>query len=129
MENRKPATLGEAVDVFLGEYIPTTRRTYREDLVVFMTYVPASLPLHEIKPFEVIRAVQNYEKRPGVKSVHTVNKFIKHVGTFFRWAERTGLISSAPINGVRKRAVPQNNGNSVQKAMPDELFQRMVTFY
>jgi integrase len=126
----KTVTLGEAVDVFLGEYIPTTRRTYKEDLVVFMSYVSPSLPLEEIKSFDVLRAVQNYEKRPGVKSVHTVNKFIKHVGTFFRWAVRTGLISKAPIDGVRKRAVPQaNEGNSVQKAMPDALFQRMVKFY
>jgi integrase len=106
-------TLGEAVDVFLGEYIPTTRRTYREDLVVFMSYVSPSLPLAEIKPFDVL----------------TVNKFIKHVGTFFRWAARTGLIAVAPIQGVRKRAVPQKNGNSVEKAMPDELFQRLVKFY
>lgn len=121
--------LGDAVDIFLGEYIPTTRRSYREDLARFMTYVSPSLPLAEITNFDVIRAVQNYERRETVKSAHTVNKFIKQVGAFFRWAERTGLITKAPMTGVRKRAIPQANGNSADKAMPDSLFEQLVNFY
>lgn len=121
--------LGEAVDVFLGEYIRTTRLTYERDLRQVMAYISPQLPLSAVTPLDVLRAVQQYEQRESVKSPHTVNKIIKTVRVFFHWAERLGLVAEAPLKGLKDRPTAKGEGVGIKKMMPNQMFNRAVKFY
>lgn len=120
-------TLGEVVEVFLLEYKATTRRTYGRDLGMMMRYISPAILLEEITPFDVIRAVQTYERRDTVKSVHTVNKFIKTVHRFFNWCVQIQLLDKSPASSVDYRMVSDESAE--EKAMPQKDFEKIVGYF
>lgn len=120
-------TLGEVVEVFLDEYKATTRRTYSRDLGMMMRYIAADFEIDDISDFDVIRAIQTYEKRPSVNSVHTVNKFIKTVKRFFNWCVKLGLLDKSPAYSADYRRIADVSVD--KKAMPQDDFDLAVSYY
>jgi len=119
-------TLAEAIETFLAQYKPTTRETYRQSLDMLQTYIAPGIPIQQITPFDVLRAVNAYESRDTVSSVHTVNKFIKTVKRFFNWCVKTAqLLTESPAT-VEYRQLPADQD---PKAMPEQTYQHLVDYW
>ena len=120
-------TLGAVVDVFLDQYKESTRQTYNDDLSMMMKYVGSEIRLVEVEPFDLVRAIQSYERRPSVNSVHTVNKLIKSMNTFFRWTVAMELLEKSPMSNIDKKKVTDKDKEV--KAMPLEKFDKAIDYY
>jgi site-specific recombinase XerD len=119
--------LRDAVKLFLGEYKPGTRRSYGDDLNIFMQYVAPSLDVKDITMPEVIRAIQLYEQRETVKSVYTVNKHIRTVRRFFNWCVQLELIEKSPARKILKR--PEPNNDVLERTMPEDVYFGLINHY
>lgn len=119
-------TLARAVDLFLGEQIPSTRKSYMYVLFAMRDYVGPARPLDTIAAEYLLEHMQAIRQRPDVKSNATVNKHVKTIRTFFNWCVNQGFITSSPAKGLRYRrhseAIPR------EKAMPDYLYERLVDY-
>lgn len=119
--------LRDAVQLFCGEYKATTARGYSADLNMFMQYVAGGLDLGRITTPEIIRAVQQYEARETVKSVYTVNRFIKTIKRFFNWCVNIELLEKSPAKKVLKRAEPNND--VLERTMPEDVYFGLIDYY
>lgn len=119
--------LREAVELFVGEYKGRTAQGYRDDMRMFMNYVAGGLDLTAITMPEVLRAVQQYEARETVKSVYTVNRFIRAVKRFFNWCVEMELLEKSPARKILKRAEPNND--VLQRTMPEDVYFGLIDFY
>lgn len=119
-------TLAKAIDLFLAEHIPTTRRTYNYSLKPFQAYVGPARPLDKIRPEDLLEYMQSVRERPTIKSPASINKHIKTLRTFFNWAVKLGLIEVSPARGIRYRR--RNDAVARQKAMPDWRYDQLVEY-
>jgi integrase len=119
--------LRDAVELFLGEYKASTARAYGDNLKMFMQYVAGGLDVEKITMPEVIRAVQLYEARETVKSVYTVNKYIRTLKCFFNWCVRVELLEKSPARKILKRAEPNND--VLERTMPEEVYFGLIKYY
>lgn len=120
-------TLGAVVDVFLDRYKQSTRQTYSDDLGMMMKYVGSEIRLVDIEPFDLVRAIQSYERRSSVNSVHTVNKLIQSMTTFFNWARNVDLIEKSPMASISKKKISDKDKEI--KAMPQADFDKALGYY
>lgn len=123
----KPMSLGEAVELFLGEQIASTRKSYQYVLRDLLGHLgPANL-LTEIEPAQIIRFGQKVRERPAVKSPFTYNKSVKTVRTFFNWCIKIGYLSPpSPANGLKY--LTSAKGVRREKAMPDDQLKQLMDF-
>lgn len=119
--------LSEAIDLFLGQYKTTTRRTYHDDMKAMLRYIAPGLEIETIKFVEVERAIQQYESRDTVSSVYTVNKLIRTIKRFFNWCVDVEIIDKSPAKNVIFRSEPNND--VLQRTMPDNVYNGLLEYY
>lgn len=123
-----PVTLAEAADVFLNRYQKTTTKiAYRQDLRHLMTFVAPSLPLSQITGFDMERALGGLAQMETIRSVHTLNKFIKAMRTFFNWCQKRGLINNAAQLRLDYLPVPEHG--VLERTMSNDDYLALVSFY
>lgn len=122
-------TLARAIKLFLGDQKPTTGRSYKYVLNYMQEYTHLNglSLLSEIQPDHLIEMIQMVNERPTVKSVKTVNKYIKTIKVFFNWCLKFGFISPpAPSEAIKRRkepiAVPRT------KAMPNDQYATLLEY-
>lgn len=123
----KAMSLGEAVELFLGEQIASTRKSYQYVLRDLLGHLgPANL-LTEIEPAQIIRFGQKVRERPSVKSPVTYNKSVKTVRTFFNWCIKIGYLPPpSPAAGLKY--LTSAKGVRREKAMPDDQLKQLMDF-
>lgn len=122
-------TLSEAIEDFLQRYqsSPKTQDTYRSILRWIPEYVGGGLPLVAITPLDIERAIANYEARPTVNSVYTVNKMVKNWKTFFRWCVTVEKIQRSPARVLMKRSEPNND--VLERTMPEHVYYGLLDHF
>lgn len=121
-------SLGEAIEVFLSRYRKeTTRFAYTTDLNHLTSFVGRGIPIALVTGFDVDRALGNFIQLETIKSVYTINKFIKSLHVFFNWAKKRGLINSA--EELKPDYLPTPNDDVHERTMPDEHYNHLVSFY
>lgn len=120
-------TLSDAINLFLDEQIPTTRKSYHYNLRDLRLYLGDHRPLTDVMPEDMIRFSQHYRNKSGVTSPATYNKCVKTVRTFFNWCIKTSLMPppspAAAVKRLRQSArVPRD------KAMPEEAYKQLLDY-
>lgn len=118
--------LSDAVRLFLGEYKPTTRRSYAQCLDDMVGYVGAKRPMSDITAPELLRYIQNVRSRETVKSAATVNKYIKTIKVFFNWSVRYELVVKSPAKPLGQEK--QKSMIQRVKAMPDAELTKLMNY-
>lgn len=116
-----------AINLFLGEQIETTRKSYFYNLRDMRAYLGDERPLNDITSEDMIRFSQHYRNKSGVQSPATYNKCVKTARTFFNWCIKSQLMSPpSPAAAVkqlkRTMLVPRD------KAMPEPVFNQLLDF-
>lgn len=120
-------TLRRAIDLFLGEQIISTRKSYMYVLRSVQDYLGPARPLETITPDQLIEYMQMLRTRKTIKSVATLNKYVKTIRTFFNWCIRNNFIQSpSPASGIRR--VRENTAVSREKAMPDDTYMQLLDY-
>ncbi len=120
-------TLSRAINLFLGDQNPETKRSYQYVLRYLeeYTHVIGLYLVSEVRPDHLIELIQKVVARPSVKSTATVNKYIKTTKVFFNWCIKVGFIlPPSPANAIKRKKEPM--AVSRQKAMPDEIYLKIV---
>lgn len=102
MSERIP-TLQEAIELFLGEHIATTAKSYRLVLSNMAGWLGQARPLDKISPQDLIEYVQSVEARPAVTSPATLNRYVKTLKTFWNWCQRLRYIEYSPADALKHR--------------------------
>lgn len=108
--------LKKAIDLFLGEYKATTRKTYAASLTILRDYLGPARPLADIQPAHVIEFFQKVIYSRDLAPA-TIQKHTKTVKTFFNWCVRIDLLAKSPAAAVRGRKLP--SAITREKAMTD----------
>ncbi|MBK9751831.1 MAG: phage integrase N-terminal SAM-like domain-containing protein [Chloroflexi bacterium] len=77
--------LKKAIDLFLGEYKATTRKTYAASLTILRDYLGPARPLADIQPAHVIEFFQKVIYSRDLAPA-TIQKHTKTVKTFLTGA-------------------------------------------
>lgn len=101
MQGRK---LSQVIAMWLNVQIATTREAYEEPMNGFLSFIGQDTVLTNIQPEALALYVQGVENRETVRSLHTVNRHIKTLKTFFNWAEKMQFILSNPARVLKKRS-------------------------
>lgn len=119
-------TLREAIDLWLGEHIPTTRRSYQYNMLEMCEWVGPSRPLSEVSAEDLLRFSQYYRGKASVKSPATYEKLLKTLRAFFNWCIRADFISKSPAKPLK----PAKKGESAsrEKAMSDAQYSQLVDY-
>lgn len=122
-------TLSDAVQDFLGRYQrkPLTQRSYADALRWITRYIGSELDITLVTPLDVVRAIQQYEARPSVGSVYTVNKMIRTWQTFFNWCVNMDVLDKSPARSLMKR--PEPNNDVLERTMPEHVYFGLLDFY
>lgn len=115
--------LHDAIDLFLGEYKPSSARSLRYRLHNMAAFI-GNRPLNIIQPYELVSYIQEVRQRPAVKSPATINAYIKSVKVFFNWCIRIRLIDESPADALHR--VSLNAQIDRDKAMPEADYQKLV---
>ncbi len=127
-------TLSDALDLFLLEdRAPSTRETYRKVLTKALMYFRPSTPLAEVNREDILRYIEHLRQQParyanhprrateqGGLSPKTVEKNVKTLVTFFRWAQQQGFRETNPAVNLKLRRYQRPPGSS-KAATPEEL--------
>lgn len=121
-------SLSEAVETFLSRYRKeTTKRAYRNDLNHLMNFIAPGVLLRDISGYDMDRAMGGFLKIETIQSVHTINKFVKTVHTFFNWCKKRGLIDDA--NTLKPDYLPVPDDSVHERTMPNNDYYHLVGFY
>lgn len=124
--------LNEAVQLFLGEYKPSTQKSYKYCLRDIMRYLSPERPLHTIEAVDLVRYSQLIKEKTNpltgeLVTPATYNKYLKTLRTFFNWCVKMGLIGESPAGAMRReklsKMVPR------EKAMPEPKFARLLDYW
>lgn len=119
-------TLREAADLWLGEHIPTTRRSYQYNMWEMCDYVGPARPLDQISAEDMLRFAQYYRAKASVKSPATYNKLLKTLRTFFNWCIKAEFIAKSPAKPLKSNKRDEVGGRG--KAMPDAVYNQLVDY-
>lgn len=121
-------SLGEAIQVFLSRYRKeTTHLAYQTDLNHLIHFIAPGVMLRTITGFDIDRTMGGFLKLETIQSVHTINKFIKTLHTFWNWAQKRGLIDDAKALKPDYFPVPENTVH--ERTMPNDHYNHLVSFY
>lgn len=116
--------LQKAIDLFLGEYKPSTRKTYKYVLLPMAAFIGPGRELAEIRAEYLVEYMQRLKKT--TTSPATYNKHVKSIRTFFNWCLRLKLIADTPATAIkrqrRSKAIPK------EKAMPEAVYLRLLEY-
>lgn len=117
--------LSRAVDLFLGEQIKTTRKSYSSVMRNFVLIV-GNKKLSAIRPEHLLEYMQDVRSRPQIKSQATINKYIKTLKTFFYWCVKAQFLTSVPTQMLKTKMT----GTLIErfKAMPDKDYQQLLEY-
>lgn len=118
--------LHEAIDLFLGEQIESTRLSYFYVLRHMRDYIGPARPLQDISPALLIEYSQSLRQRQSIKSPATYNKYVKTLRVFFNWCVRLALLPESPARALKK--MKQAKAISREKAMPDNLYEQLLDY-
>lgn len=119
-------TLAEAINLFLGQQITSTRNSYWYVLKALQGYVGPARPLDQIDPADLLRYMQSVDKSPTITSPATYNKHVKTIRTFFNWCVKAGLLTKAPSSGLKRQR--QHKQVPKDKAMPDHVYETLLDY-
>lgn len=120
-------TLKEAVELFLGEQIPSTRKSYYYNLRDMLAFCGEGRPLDQVHSEDLIKFGQYYRSKPEVKSPATFNKCVKTVRTFFNWCVKVvDGFEKSPATGLKR--LKQKIAVDREKDMPENAFAQLVDF-
>jgi integrase len=117
-------TLNEAKKIFLTGYKPTSRLTYNHDLTDFVNYIGSSKKLNRITPLHVAEYGEYLEAKNY--AIHTYNKRVKSIRTFFNAMIKLGYISENPARALKTRRSRQTTNED--KAMPDADYETLLQY-
>ena len=98
--------LHAAIELFLGNYRPSTRRSYMYVLRNFESYIGPARPLSDIQAVDIIRYSQYLSQRPEIKSPVSYNKYVKTLRTFLTGAFPCSGFLAAPCWRSNARKLP-----------------------
>lgn len=120
-------TLKQSIDLFLGEQIATTRKSYFYNLRDLRSYLGDERPVEDITSEDMIRFSQFYRNKSGVQSPATYNKCVKTVRTFFNWCIKTDLMKPpSPASAIKR--LKQRHAVPRDKAMPEEAYKQLLDY-
>lgn len=119
-------TLQAAVDLWLGEHIPTTRRSYQYNMRELCDFVGPGRPLDQVSAEDLLRFAQYYRAKASVRSPATYEKLLKTLRTFFNWCIKADFIAKSPAKPLK----PAKKGDSLarEKAMSDAAYNQLVDY-
>lgn len=118
-------TLKSAINLFLGEQIETTRKSYFYNLRDLRAYLGDERPLEDVTTEDMIRFSQHYRNKSGVNSPATYNKCVKTVRTFFNWCIKSKLMNPPSPAAAIKR-LKQSEIVPRDKSMPHEAYLQLL---
>lgn len=119
-------TLERATNLFLGDYIPTTRESYNIVLTGMLRYLGPQRPVHRVTPIDLMEFIQHVRDRPEVTSPATINKYVKTLRVFFNWCVRLEIIQKSPAAALKYSAEKKRVDRV--RAMPDAAFDQLVDY-
>jgi integrase len=123
-------SLQEAADVFLAKYPKeTTRLAYGRDIIHLMKFIAGAIPIDQIRGFDMERALVGVMNLEGVNSVHTLNKFVKTMRTFFNWAKKKGLIDERRNEELKLNYLATPDNDVLERTMSNEDYVQLVGYY
>lgn len=118
--------LADAINLFLGEHIETTRRSYEYVLADMRDFVGPARSITDVQPYLLIEYAQNVRQRESVQSDATYNKYIKTTRVFFNWCVRAKLVEESPAQSLKLVRRPKLIER--KKAMPDRLYNKVLEY-
>lgn len=118
--------LHDAIELFLGEYRPTTRRSYAQVLDNMQSYISPNRPIEEITPPELLRYLQSVKARPAVTSPATIHKYGKTMKRFFNWCVQYEIIPKSPAKALELPTLKQPVNRD--KAMPNDKLEQLLAY-
>lgn len=109
--------LGKAVNLFLGDYKPSTRESYKHALLMLVDYLGEDHPVERIRPASLLEFHHDRLVPRGYADA-TLRKHIKTVKTFFNWLVRMDEIDKTPAHIIKAKRLPMYV--SRDKAMTDD---------
>lgn len=123
--------LSEAINLFLGQHIPTTRETYRQSLNPMAEFIGPARPLDSLSVVHLLEwssYIRAYKKSDGkLYADATLHKHIKTVRTFFNWCIKTGFMEQSPAVSVKQQKVVREIDSD--DAMTDEEYEKLLTYF
>lgn len=113
----------KAINLFLGEHKPTTKRSYTRPLVMMSGWIGGGRMLSEIKPELMLEYFQLKVKAMKYAPA-TTQKHVKTVKTFFNWCVKMEMIEKSPARMVR--GVKLRGAIDRSKAMTDGELMRLL---
>lgn len=122
------STLQSAVDLFLGEQIESTRKSYYYNLRDMTTFCGPGRPLDQVTSEDLLKFGQFYRNKPEVRSPATYNKLVKTVRTFFNWCikSKVGGITESPAAGLKRQRFDEAIDR--EKDMPESAYLQLIDF-
>ena len=119
--------LQKILDLFLGEFKETTRRSYQGVLRAMRDFVGPARPVDQVKSEHLIEYMQSVDARPTVKSPATYNKHVKTIRTFFNWCIKAGFVQP-PSPALALKLKRQKKTIDRDKAMPEHLYEKLLDY-
>lgn len=123
--------LSDAIKLFLGEYIETTRETYRQSLQPMSEFIGNSRPIETINKIHMLEwsnHLRTYMKEDGKRYADaTIHKHIKTARVFFNWCVKTGFMEQSPASVVKQQKLVR--GVDRDDAMSDEEYQKLLDYF
>lgn len=117
--------LRKAVELFLGEYKPSTRKAYSGAVLPMRDWIGPARSLGEVRPEHVLEFFQ--VKIDGKKySPATRQKHLKTIKTFWNWCVRFGFIDRSPASAIRGKKPPRRYNRD--RAMTDDELLDLLDF-
>lgn len=116
--------LRDAINLFLDEQRPTTRKSYYYVMINMQEYIGPAKPIDEIKSEHLIEYAQNVRSRDYASA--TIQKYIKTFKTFFNWLVKMRLLQYSPAQPIKGERLKRNIERS--KAMTDEELEKILEF-
>lgn len=117
--------LHTAIDLFLGQYQPLTRRTYYYCLNPMMDDIGPNRLITEVNHIDLIRYT-NQVKNNGDYTDRTKRKHIGAIKTFFNWLVSMEIIPTAPSSKIKNVTCDEYIGRD--KAMPEDDLKKLLKF-
>lgn len=118
--------LEQAVALFLGEYIPTTRKAYSHALIPMSNWIGPAREVSGIRPALLVEYVQTCIEGRADLAAATKRKLVKGIKTFFNWCVRIELLKKSPAVQLRAHKVPRRI--SREKAMTDAELDALLAY-
>lgn len=120
-------TLEKAIELFLGEHIPTTRKSYFYVLKALSNFLGPARPITDLRAELLLEFSKYIRNKPGITSPATINKYVKTTRTFFNWCIKADLLTGKnPALALRYHR--QHELIDRDRAMPHGDYLRLVDF-